>query len=35
VVGWATAGRLKLVEGLPTLDGALLQQPIREEFSRS
>jgi phosphoribosylglycinamide formyltransferase-1 len=35
VVGWVTAGRLKLVEGLPTLDGALLQQPIREEFSRS
>lgn len=35
VVGWVTAGRLKLVDGLPTLDGALLQQPIREEFSRS
>lgn len=35
VVGWVTAGRLKLVDGLPTLDGSLLQQPIREEFSRS
>ena len=35
VVGWVTAGRLKLVDGVPTLDGALLQQPIREEFSRS
>ena len=35
VVGWVTAGRLKLVDGLPTLDGALLPQPIREEFSRS
>lgn len=35
VVGWAAAGRLQLVEGLPTFDGVPLQQPIREEFSRA
>ncbi len=35
VVGWVTAGRLKLLDGLPTLDGVPLQQPLREEFARS
>jgi phosphoribosylglycinamide formyltransferase-1 len=35
VVGWVTAGRLRLVDGVPTLDGAPLPQPIQEKFSRS
>jgi len=35
VVGWVTAGRLRIVDGVPTLDGVPLRQPIREEFPRS
>jgi phosphoribosylglycinamide formyltransferase-1 len=35
VVGWAASGRLTILDGLPTLDGAPLQQPLREEFARS
>jgi phosphoribosylglycinamide formyltransferase-1 len=35
VVGWATAGRLAILDGIPTFDGLALQQPLREEFARS
>ena len=28
VIGWIASGRLKLVNGLPRLDGRLLQQPV-------